>query len=146
MTALAFAYSALIAVAVVAAGWHRPSDVVGAMLVAAGAAATVTLVAAAVDRHAFAPRRRSTRTAVGGSPGDQQWPARPVSVRYLLIAAGLLAVGTVAAVLIAALNATQLQVAPIGADFVMACASMVALTALMLAVLLSALRRSFPEA
>src|SRR6185312_4889575 len=54
----AFVYGTTIGVATIAAGWHRPSDVAGALLVVTGWAAAVVLVVVVADRGAFGRERR----------------------------------------------------------------------------------------
>jgi membrane-associated phospholipid phosphatase len=130
MAALAVLYAGAIGVAVVAAGWHRPSDVVGAYLVTTAWAAGTVAFAAAYDDTAYLRTERS-------------WPDGTLALRYLLGAIALAALGFVGAVGIAfAAETGRIGWTLVDAAFLAACASVVAAAALLMAALLYALRLS----
>ncbi len=126
--ALAVLYAGAIGVAVVAAGWHRPSDVVGAYLVTTAWAAGVIAFAATRDEAAY------MRT-------DLSWPEGTVALRYLVGGIVLAALGFMAAVAVAFASETgRIGWTLVDAAFLAACASVVALAAVLMAALLYALR------
>ena len=89
----ALLYGAAIGIATIAAGWHRPSDVAGAMLVVTGWAAAVVLAVALVDRDAFGDGRsrggRCIFVDVGSPPGPGGLrPARRARARGRLDTGG----------------------------------------------------------
>jgi hypothetical protein len=128
--ALAVLYAGGIGVAVVAAGWHRPSDVVGAYLVTTAWAAGTVALAARYDDTAYLRTERS-------------WPEGTVALHYLLGAIALAALGFVGAVGIAFAGETgRIGWTIVDAAFLAACASVVASAALLMAALLYALRLS----
>ncbi len=131
---LAVAYGAAVGIAVVAAGWHRPSDVGGAFLVVTGTAAVVALVSEAVDRRTFSNRPRA-------------WPRAAFTGGAAFLGVGLLATGFVAAVAIAAASrAGRIHWTLVDGAFVGACAAIAGLAALLMALLLWALRSALPSA
>jgi len=135
----ALLYGAAIGVATVAAGWHRPSDVAGAMLVVTGWAALVALVAVLVDREAFAGRTEEE----GAAPSS--WARNTDLERYVLLAVAALAVGWVLTVaIVGGGRVGAIELTTFNAAFVAACACIAALAALLLAALLTALRESLP--
>ncbi|MFL5910433.1 MAG: phosphatase PAP2 family protein [Gaiellaceae bacterium] len=137
----ALLYGAAIGIATIAAGWHRPSDVAGAMLVVTGWAAAVVLAVALVDRDAFADE-------LGGEPPDaarSTWARRPDLEGYVLLAAIMLVVGWVVAVaIVGGSRVGAIELTTFNAAFVAACACVAALAALLLATLLAVLRESLP--
>ena len=76
----AFVYGTAIGVATIAAGWHRPSDVAGALLVVTGWSAAVVLAVVLADRGAFGRDPVvAERDGAGGAagPGPAAAAARP---------------------------------------------------------------------
>lgn len=131
----ALLYGTAIGIATIAAGWHRPSDVAGALLVVTGWAAAVVLVVALVDRDAFG----------GGEAAGSSWARRPDLEGYALVAVSALVAGWIVAVAIAAGNHVgAIELTTLNAAFVAACACIAALAAILLAALLIALRESLP--
>jgi membrane-associated phospholipid phosphatase len=127
---VAVLYAAAIGVAVVAAGWHRPSDVVGAYFVTTAWAAGVVAFAATRDEDAFL---RS----------NESWPEGVVALRYLIGGIALAALGYLGAVAIAfAAETGRIGWTIVDAAFLAACASLAALAAILMAALLYALRLS----
>lgn len=127
--ALTVLYGAAIGIAVVAAGWHRPSDVVGAYLIVIAWAAAAVALAARLDDDAF------LRT-------EGAWPRGSVALRYLVGGILLAAAGYVVAVGIAlASESGRIGWTIVDAAFLAACASLAALAAILMAVLLATLRR-----
>jgi membrane-associated phospholipid phosphatase len=125
---LAVLYGGGIGVAVVAAGWHRPSDVVGAFLVATAWAAGVVAFAAGRDEQAY------LRT-------ETTWPDGTLALRYLLAGIALAALGFMAAVVVAFASETgRIGWTIVDAAFLGASAAVVALAAILMAALLYALR------
>ncbi|MBS1870543.1 MAG: phosphatase PAP2 family protein [Actinobacteria bacterium] len=136
----ALLYGAAIGVATVAAGWHRPSDVAGAMLVVTGWAALVALVAVLVDRDAFAGGR-----AEEGGTAPSSWARNTDLERYVLLAVAALGVGWVLTVaIVGGGRVGAIELTTFNAAFVAACACIAALAALLLAAFLTALRESLP--
>jgi len=140
----AFVYGTAIGVATIAAGWHRPSDVAGALLVVTGWAAAVVLVVVLLDRDAFG------RDLVGAERGGavrSSW-ARAADLKgYVLVALGALAVGWVTTVaIVAGHRAGAIELTKLNAAFVAACACIAALAAVLLATLLTVLREALPTA
>ncbi|HEX5146293.1 MAG TPA: phosphatase PAP2 family protein [Conexibacter sp.] len=134
----AFLFGSAVGIATVAAGWHRPSDVVGAMLVVIGWAAGIVLAVALVDRSAFDER-----------PGDDDdaWPRPVVATSYVGLALVLLGLGWLAAIaIVAAQHVGALAVTKPNAAFVAACASIAAAAALLLAALMTVMREALPPA
>lgn len=124
---LAVAYGVAVGVALIAAGWHRPSDVVGAYLVVAAWAAAAALAAQAIDRDAF-------------RGAEESWPGHSGALGYLLLGAGVLVAGYLVAVGAAlASEAGAIDWALINAAFLGACAAVAGLGALLMAALLGAL-------
>jgi hypothetical protein len=126
--ALAIVYAGGIGVAVIAAGWHRPSDVAGAFFVTIAWAAGTVAFAADRDQRAY------LRT-------EHSWPDGTVALRYLLAGIALAALGFLAAVAVAFASETgRIGWTIVDAAFLGACASVVALAAILMAALLYALR------
>lgn len=136
----ALLYGTAIGVATIAAGWHRPSDVAGALLVVTGWAGAVVLVAALVDRDAF-----GAGTAGDADAARASWARAADLEGYVVFAAVVLIAGWLLTVAIVAgrqLGAIELTTP--NAAFVAACACVAALGALLVALLLTALRESLP--
>ncbi|HYV15417.1 MAG TPA: phosphatase PAP2 family protein [Conexibacter sp.] len=129
----AIAYGAAVGIAVVAAGWHRPSDVAGAYLVVVGWGALV----------AFATARRFPRAFAAEAPSE-----RPLlQSSHLAIVGVALAAGYVAAlVAVLARHGGAIDWTLPGGTFLSACVALVALAALTTVALLIALRRALPDA
>jgi membrane-associated phospholipid phosphatase len=137
----ALLYGTAIGVATIAAGWHRPSDVAGAMLVVTGWAAVVVLAVALVRPDAFGDRPTEERDA-SRSP----WARTPDLEGYVLLAAAALAAGWIATVaIIGGSRVGAIELTTLNAAFVAACACVAALAALLLAALLTVLRESLPS-
>lgn len=132
VAAAAFAYGTGIGLATVLAGWHRPSDVVGGLLVAtawtAGTVAAFTLT----NRDAFGHDRR----------GLQQSDAEAGAARrYVLLGALVTGAGWIAAIaIVLGVGAGRLDLSHADAAFVAACAAIAGFAAIVFAALLSALR------
>jgi membrane-associated phospholipid phosphatase len=134
VAAAAFAYGTGIGLSTILAGWHRPSDVVGGLLVAtAWIAGTVALVAAS-DRDAFAAGRAGMRSEL-------------VAARnYAILGTAVLALGWLAAVaIVVGERAGRLDLSHANGAFVLAAAAIVAFAAAVFAVLLLALRPVLPR-
>ncbi|HEY4280094.1 MAG TPA: phosphatase PAP2 family protein [Conexibacter sp.] len=128
---LAVLYGAAVGIAVVAAGWHRPSDVAGAFFVVTGWAAVIALVGA-----------RSVRRRGDTSSWRRASPARgSVLVGALLVGAGYLATLAFAA----AGRAGAVDWTSVDGAFAAACVTIVGLAALLMAALLGALHASLPQ-
>ena len=126
--ALSVLYAGGIGVAVIAAGWHRPSDVVGAFFVTMAWGAGVVAFAASRDERAYLRTERS-------------WPDGTLALRYLLGGIALAALGFLAAVAVAFASETgRVGWTIVDAAFVGASAGVVALAAVLMAALLYALR------
>jgi membrane-associated phospholipid phosphatase len=136
----ALLYGTAIGVATIAAGWHRPSDVAGALLVVTGWTAAVVLAVALVDCDAFGDagveRRGGTRST---------W-ARPRDLEgYVLVAAAALVGGwCVTIAIVGGSRIGAIELTTLNAAFVAACAFVAALAAILLATLLTVLRESLP--
>ena len=141
----AFLYGTAIGVATIAAGWHRPSDVAGALLVVTGWAAAVVLVVTLLDRDAFG--RDLAGAEERGGAVRSSW-ARAADLKgYVLVALGALAVGWVATVaIVAGHRAGAIELTKLNAAFVASCACIAALAAVLLATLLTVLREALPTA
>lgn len=127
---LALAYAVAVGIALIAAGWHRPSDVAGGYLVVVGWAAGAALVAAAIDRDAF-------------RHAQEEWPGHSGALGYALLGAAALVAGYIAAVVAAlASEAGAIDWALVNVAFLAACAATAALAALLMAALLIALEAS----
>lgn len=127
---LAVAYAVAVGIALLAAGWHRPSDVAGGYFVVVAWAAAAALLAEAGDRDAFRHAR-------------EEWRWRPGAFGYLLLGAGVLVAGYMVAVGAAlASEAGAIDWALVNAAFVAACAAIASLAAVLMAALLAALRAS----
>ena len=135
----AFLFGTATGVATVAAGWHRPSDVVGALLVVVGWTAALVLATTLVDRGAFGDDRRAAEPA--------PWPQPLVAASYVLLALGLLAVGWATAIaIVAARHVGAIALTRPNAAFVAACATIAALAALLTAALMATVREALPAA
>jgi membrane-associated phospholipid phosphatase len=133
-TFLALAYAIAVGAALLAAGWHRPSDVVGGYLVVIGWAAASALVAATVDRDAF-------------RHAQQEWPGGSGALGYLLLGAGALVAGYLVAVGAAlGSEAGAIDWTLVNAAFLAACAVVAGAAALLVAALLRALEASLAPA
>ncbi len=141
----AFLYGTAIGVATIAAGWHRPSDVAGALLVVTGWASAVVLVVTLLDRDAFG--RDLVEVEERGGATRSSW-ARAADLKgYVLVALGALAVGWVATVaIVAGHRAGAIELTKLNAAFVASCACIAALAAVLLATLLTVLREALPTA
>jgi hypothetical protein len=127
---VAVLYAAAIGVAVVAAGWHRPSDVAGAYFVTMAWGAGVVAYAATRDDNAFLH-------------SDDSWPEGVVALRYLVGGIALAALGYLGAIAIAFASETgRIGWTIVDAAFLAACVTLVALAAVLMAALLYALRVS----
>jgi membrane-associated phospholipid phosphatase len=136
----ALLYGTAIGIATIAAGWHRPSDVAGALLVVTGWTAAVVLGAALVDRDAFGgegiEEARGSRSS---------WVRRRDLEAYVLLAAAALAVGWALTVaIVGGRRVGAIELTTLNAAFVAACACVAALAAVLLAALLTVLRESLP--
>jgi membrane-associated phospholipid phosphatase len=139
----ALLYGTAIGVATIAAGWHRPSDVAGALLVVTGWAAAVVLVVALIDPSAFASERGERADDPDGSRST--WARGRDLEGYALLAAMALAAGWLVTVAIAAGGRVgAIELTTLNAAFVAACACVAALAAVLLATLLTVLRESLP--
>jgi len=137
----ALLYGTAIGVATVAAGWHRPSDVAGALLVVTGWAAAVVLAIALVDPHAFGDERVDGASRAARS----SWVRTRDLEGYLLLAATVLAAGWVLTVaIVGGSRAGAIELTTLNAAFVAACACVAALATVLLAALLTVLRESLP--
>ncbi|HKG39822.1 MAG TPA: phosphatase PAP2 family protein [Conexibacter sp.] len=136
----ALLYGTAIGIATIAAGWHRPSDVAGAMLVVTGWAAAVVLVVALVRPDAFGDGRTGESTE-----SRSTWARTPDLEGYVLLAAVLLVSGWLATVaIVGGSRVGAIELTTLNATFVGACACVAALAALLLAALLTVLRESLP--
>lgn len=136
----ALLYGTAIGMATIAAGWHRPSDVAGALLVVTGWAAAVVLVVALGDPDAFAGERAE-------DPDDARstWVRARDLEGYVLVAGGALAAGWLLTVaIVGGQRVGAIELTTLNAAFVAACACVAALAAVLLAALLTVLRESLP--
>lgn len=132
----AFAYGAAVGIAVVAAGWHRPSDVAGALLVATGWAALVSLVSARYVPGIFTdPPSRTTTQADDSPPGR-----RPLQLGALALLGGYFAL---LALLLARHGGDISWVLP-SRSFLAVSAAIVVLAGLLTVALLAALSAAAP--
>lgn len=130
VSVLAVAYGSAVGIAVVAAGWHRPSDVAGAFFVVIGWAALAGLADMALQR-----RRVSA----------QSWPQPAVARGYLVLGGVLLTGGyLVTLAIVAAGRAGTIQWTAVDAAFAGACVAIVGLAAVLMAALLAAMRAAVP--
>jgi membrane-associated phospholipid phosphatase len=136
----ALLYGTAIGIATIAAGWHRPSDVAGAMLVVTGWAAAVVLVVSLVDRHAFIDEHRDEQDRERST-----WVRMPDLGGYVLLAVIALAVAWIVTVaVVGGRRVGAIELTNWNAAFLAACACVAALAALLLAALLTVLRESLP--
>jgi membrane-associated phospholipid phosphatase len=135
----ALLYGTAIGVATIAAGWHRPSDVGGAMLVVTGWAAAVVLAVSLVDRHAFVDEGDAL-DRLGST-----WVRAHDLEGYVLLAVLALVAGWVLTVaIVGGRRIGAIELTNWNAAFLAACACVAALAALLLATLLTVLRESLP--
>ena len=140
VAAAALVYGTAIGIATIAAGWHRPSDVAGALLVVVGWTATVVLAVALVDTGAFGGGR-----AGEASESRSTWARTRDVEGYALLAAAALAAGwVVTVVIVGGRRVGAIELTTLNAAFVAACACIAALATALLAALLTALRASLP--
>lgn len=136
----ALLYGTAVGVATIAAGWHRPSDVAGAMLVVTGWSALVVLAVSLVDRRALADEQ-------GVEPDRERstWVRTPDLGGYALLAVIALVAGWVVTVaIVGGRRMGAIELTNWNAAFLAACACVAALAALLLAALLTVLRESLP--
>jgi len=139
----ALLYGTAIGVATVAAGWHRPSDVAGALLVVTGWAAVIALAVAAADPDAF--RDEVGEDAASGTAAST-WARAADLEGYALVAVGAVVLGwAVAVAIVAGRHAGAIELTALNAAFVAACASIAALATVLTAALLLALREALPR-
>jgi membrane-associated phospholipid phosphatase len=130
VSVLAVGYGSAVGIAVVAAGWHRPSDVAGALFVVTGWAAIAGLADALLERR---------RGSVEG------WPQPSVARNYLLLGGLLLVAGYAATLgIVGAGRAGAIDWTAVNGAFAGACVTVAALAALLMAALLAALRAALP--
>jgi membrane-associated phospholipid phosphatase len=130
VSVLAVAYGSAVGIAVVAAGWHRPSDVAGALFVVMAWAAVAGLADALLER----------RRAVA-----QSWPQAGVARTYLVLGGALIAAGyAVTLAIVAAGRAGAIEWTAVNGAFAGACVAVAGLAALLMAALLAALRATVP--
>ncbi len=130
-------YGAAVGIAVVAAGWHRPSDVAGAFLVVTGWAAIVALAGALRFPGLFS----------AAPPSAEQQPAAiAIQPRHLLLGA-LTLVGAYVALLTAVLvrRGGEIHWTLPGGSFLAASGALALLAALLTAALLGALQHAVPN-
>jgi membrane-associated phospholipid phosphatase len=121
-------YAVAVGVATVTAGWHRPSDVVGAFLVTVAWAGVVCAVLEARAPAPGPPEARAARRSVR------------VAVGLLVLATVLLgALGLAAARLVEVLHDRNLRTLPVGASYVGSVAAIAAAGAALVAVFVAAL-------
>ncbi len=141
----ALLYGTAIGIATVAAGWHRPSDVAGALLVVTGWAAAVALAVAAVDRDAFGDDGTGEGDDAAGLERST-WARAADLEGYALVAVGALVLGWLVAVaIVAGRHAGAIELTTLNAAFVAACACIAALATVLTAALLLALREALPR-
>lgn len=128
VTALAgTAYAVAVGAATVTAGWHRPSDAVGGLLVAVAWAAAICAVLVEAPSGTRAERRRAERGA-------------RMAVGTLVVGAALLALtGVTVAGTVAALSDRNLTTVPVGAAYLGSVAVILAAGGLLVAFFLGAL-------
>jgi membrane-associated phospholipid phosphatase len=135
----ALLYGTAIGIATIAAGWHRPSDVAGALLVTTGWAAAVVLAVALVDRDAFGDDRANHEAS------RSTWARTRDLEGYVLVAVAALAAGWLLTVaIVGGRRVGAIELTTLNAAFVAACASVAALGAILLAALLTVLREALP--
>lgn len=136
----ALLYGTAIGVATIAAGWHRPSDVAGALLVVTGWAAAVVLAVALVDPDAFVGERFEDSSGARSS-----WVRTRDLEGYVLVAGAALVAGWLLTVaIVGGHRVGAIELTTLNAAFVAACACIAALAAVLLAALLAVLRESLP--
>lgn len=128
---LAVLYGSAVGIAVIAAGWHRPSDVGGALFVVTAWAAFAGLIDAL-------PQRRRT--------GAASWPQPNVARHYLVLGGMLLVAGYATTLaIVAAGRAGAIEWTAVDGAFAGACVTVVGLAAVLMAALLAALRATLPQ-
>jgi membrane-associated phospholipid phosphatase len=128
---VAVVYGAAVGIAVLAAGWHRPSDVGGAYFVVVCWAALVALVDSRAERHKVDASR---------------WPRPAIARHYYVIGGALLALGYVGTIgIVAAGQAGAVDWSAVDAAFAGACVTIAGLAALLMAALLAAMRAALPQ-
>jgi membrane-associated phospholipid phosphatase len=121
-------YAVAVGVATVTAGWHRPSDVVGAFLVTVAWGGVVCAVLEVRAPAPAAPEARAARRSVR------------LAVGLLVLATVLLgALGVAAARLVEVVNDRNLRALPVGASYVGSVAAIAAAGAALVAVFVAAL-------
>jgi membrane-associated phospholipid phosphatase len=131
---LAVAYAVAVGVALLAAGWHRPSDIAGGYFVVTAWAAAAALLAETLDRDAFRHEW-------------EEWPRHPGALGYLLLGMAILVAGYLVAVGAAlASDAGAIDWGLVNAAFLAACAAIASLAAVLMSALLAALRASMAPA
>jgi hypothetical protein len=122
-----------IGLSTVLAGWHRPSDVVGGLLVATAWAAGTVAVLTLTDADAFGPERLGMRPALDAESCADASAAR----RYVLTAVGAVGAGWIATdAVVLRTRASSLDLTHADAAFVWACAAIVGFAAIVFAALL----------
>ncbi|HEY6759527.1 MAG TPA: hypothetical protein VI318_08560, partial [Baekduia sp.] len=125
----AFLYGTGIGLATIVAGWHRPSDVVGGMLVATAWAAGTVAVVAHADPEVFGRERAGMRATLADTR------------RLVLVAAAVAAAAWLLAdAIVLGTDVGRLDLSHADLAFAWACAAIVTLAASVFAWLLLALR------
>jgi membrane-associated phospholipid phosphatase len=128
---VAVLYGAAVGIAVVAAGWHRPSDVAGAFFLVAGWAALTAMLDSGAERHR----------------ADAATLRRPAIARHWLVLGGLLLAGGYLATIaiVAAGRAGAVDWSAVDGAFTGACVTIAGLAAVLMAALLAAMRAAQPQ-
>lgn len=130
VSVLAVAYGSAVGIAVIAAGWHRPSDVAGALFVVTAWAAVAGLADTLLER------RRA---------GAASWPQPAVARSYLVLGGVLLAAGyAVTLAIVGAGRAGAIDWTAVNGAFAGACVTVAGVAAVLMAALLAALRAALP--
>lgn len=135
---LAFLYGTAIGLSTVVLAWHRPSDVVGGLLVATGWAAATVAAVGWLDADVFGPERTGMRSALSRHQGIASLAAVAI-------------LGWLAVVAVAFRDrAPSIDLSRTELAFALACVAIAAFAAVVFGVLLAALRpalaRSGPPA
>jgi hypothetical protein len=142
VAAAAFLCGTGIGLSTVLAGWHRPSDVVGGLLVATAWAARTVAVLTLTDADAFGRERPGMRPALDAECRADQSAAPG----YVLTAVGVVGAGWIATdAVVLSTRASSLDLTHADAAFVWACAAIVGFAAIVFAALLMALRPALPR-
>ncbi|MGI8461950.1 MAG: phosphatase PAP2 family protein, partial [Solirubrobacterales bacterium] len=130
---LAVIYGGAIGVSTLAAGWHRPSDALGAYLITIAWAAAVVAVAGRLERRDFIR--------------SEAWPRIRSAAGFVGAASVVLVIGFLLALLVALAGAVGITdwTKP-NAAFLAACAGLVASAAVLMAALIAALHASLGPA